>query len=76
MFKFSNNFNHNFREIIGLGGGGEIKTGIFQMQLLTENKLHKVGAGFKYKYVPQRHIRSLAQTVAMAQSVLSLTSFS
>jgi hypothetical protein len=45
-----------------------------KLQVVTEDKLHKIDAGIKY--FPQWHIRSLAQTAEIAQSVLNFTAFS
>jgi hypothetical protein len=45
-----------------------------KLQILTEDKLHKIDVGIKY--FPRRHMRSLAQTAEIAQSVLNFTAFS
>ena len=45
-----------------------------KLQIFTEDKLQKIGAGIKY--FPQRHIKSLAQAAVIAQSVLNFSAFS
>jgi hypothetical protein len=53
--------------------GGE-RQDYSKFQILIEDKLHKIGA--EIKYFSQRHIRILAQTAEIVQSVIILTLFS
>jgi hypothetical protein len=45
-----------------------------KLQILTEDKLHKIDAGIKY--FPRRYMKSLAQTAEIAQSLLKFIAFS